>query len=74
MKNKFDELTKGMAQSITRRAALKKFGVGLAGLTLVCLRLATGVEAQTSVTCDPARDAVFGNGKGGRKFPIGWIW
>ena len=28
MNNKFDELTKSMAQSVTRRAALKKFGVG----------------------------------------------
>ena len=28
MNNKFDELTKQMAQSVTRRAALKKFGVG----------------------------------------------
>jgi hypothetical protein len=27
MNNKFDELTKSMAQSVTRRAALKKFGV-----------------------------------------------
>jgi len=30
MNNKFDELTKGLAQSVTRRAALKKFGVGRA--------------------------------------------
>src|SRR5881394_444467 len=34
MDNKFDELTKSMAQSVTRRAALKKFGVGLAGMAL----------------------------------------
>ena len=27
MNNQFDELTKSMAQSVTRRAALKKFGV-----------------------------------------------
>ena len=26
MKNQFDELAKGLAQSVTRRAALKKFG------------------------------------------------
>jgi hypothetical protein len=32
MNSKFDELTKAMAQSVTRRAALKKFGVGLAGV------------------------------------------
>ena len=31
MQNKFDELTKSMAQSVTRRQALKKFGVGIAG-------------------------------------------
>src|SRR5438128_1911586 len=31
MNNQFGELTKCMAQSVTRRAALKKFGVGLAG-------------------------------------------
>jgi hypothetical protein len=34
MNNVFHELTKQMAQSVTRRAALKKFGVGLAGITL----------------------------------------
>jgi hypothetical protein len=28
--NQFDELTEGPAQSVTRRAALKKFGIGLA--------------------------------------------
>ena len=45
MNNKFDELTKSMAQSVTRRAALKKFGVGLAGMALVCLGLANKAEA-----------------------------
>src|SRR5437867_684502 len=34
MNNQFDELTKSLAQSVTRRAALKKFGVGLVGLGL----------------------------------------
>src|SRR5947208_10921407 len=34
MNNQFDELTKSMAQSVTRRAALKKFGVGLAALSI----------------------------------------
>jgi hypothetical protein len=28
MNNKFDELTKSLAQSVTRRVALKKFGEG----------------------------------------------
>src|SRR5262249_46683899 len=39
MSNKFDELTKGTAQSVTRRAALKKFGVGVAGMALACFGL-----------------------------------
>jgi len=34
MNNKFDELTKSLAQSVTRRAALKKFGLGLAGMAM----------------------------------------
>src|SRR5437773_333031 len=34
MNNKFDEFTKSLAQSVTRRQALKKFGVGLAGMAL----------------------------------------
>src|SRR5437867_3126849 len=29
MNDKFDELAKGLAQSVTRRGALKKFGVAL---------------------------------------------
>jgi hypothetical protein len=61
-----------MAQSVTRRAALKRFGVGFAGMALACFGLATAVEAQTSVTCDPAGDAIFGNGKGGPQVPA-WL-
>jgi len=45
MNNKFDELTKQMAQSGTRRAALKKFGAGLAGMALACFGLANKAEA-----------------------------
>jgi hypothetical protein len=45
MINKFDELTKSMAQSVTRRAALKKFSVGLAGMALACFGLAEKAEA-----------------------------
>src|SRR5437764_1216254 len=40
MNNKFDELTRAMAQSVTRRQAFKKFGVGLAGMALACFGLA----------------------------------
>ena len=45
MNNEFDELTKGLAQSVTRRAALKKFGVGLAGMALACFGLAGSARA-----------------------------
>ena len=69
MNNQFDELTKSMAQSVTRRAALKKFGLGLAGMALACFGLANSAEAapgncwQTGVLCyrglrtvDPSKD------------------
>jgi hypothetical protein len=45
--DKFDELTKSMAQSVTRRGALKKFGVGLAGIALACFGLANKARAVT---------------------------
>ena len=45
MNNKFDELTKSMAQSVTRRQALKKFSVGLAGMALACFGLANRAKA-----------------------------
>ena len=35
MNNQFDELTKGIAQSVTRRGALKKFGYGIACMALI---------------------------------------
>jgi hypothetical protein len=47
MKNRFDELTKSLAQSVTRRGALKKFGVGLAGMALACFGLANRAEADS---------------------------
>ena len=51
MNNKFDELTKSLAQSVTRRAALKKFCVRLAGTALACFGLANKAWAQS--TCLP---------------------
>ena len=45
MNNQFDELAKGLAQSVTRRGALKKFGLGLAGLALAALGLADSARA-----------------------------
>jgi hypothetical protein len=63
MNDKFDELAKGMAQSVTRRAALKKFGVGLASLALASLGLADNAQGRRKgcrckkppyFGCDPA--------------------
>src|SRR5437773_74870 len=51
MNNKFHELTKDIAQSVTRRAALKKFGIGLAGMALACFRL-NNAQAITNGTLD----------------------
>ena len=34
MKNRFDELTKGPAQSVSRRGVLKRLGLGVAGIAL----------------------------------------
>ena len=59
MNHQFDELTKGLAQSVTRRAALKKFGVGLAGMALACFGLAKKTEAQTA--CLPTGYICNGN-------------
>jgi hypothetical protein len=53
MNNKFDELAKGMAQSVTRRQALKKFSLGVAGMALACFGLANRAEAGKSKTCLP---------------------
>jgi len=51
MNNKFDELTKSLAQSVTRRAALKKFGVSFAGIALACLGLASKAHAGSFKQC-----------------------
>jgi len=59
MNNKFDELTKSLAQSVTRRAALKKFGVGLAGMALACLGLVT--EARAAQHCKTDADCPSGS-------------
>jgi len=59
MNDKFDELAKGLDQSLKRSCALKKFGLGFAGLMLACFGLANVAQSQTSVISDPAGDAVF---------------
>jgi hypothetical protein len=45
MNDKFDELAKALAQPLGRRAALKRFGVGLAGFALAALGLSSEAEA-----------------------------
>jgi hypothetical protein len=47
MNERFDELTKGLAQSVSRRQALRRFGYGLAGIALAWLGLATVANADT---------------------------
>ncbi len=45
MPAKFDQLTKVMAQSVTRRQALRRFGVGMAVMALGCFGLAGKAQA-----------------------------
>ena len=64
MNDKFDELAKGMAQSVTRRGAFKKFGAGIAGIALATLGLPNVAHARpqrfhchcgsSNYGCDPA--------------------
>jgi hypothetical protein len=61
MCEKFDELAKGFAQSATRRLALKKFGVGLAGMALACFGVANRAEAGKK-PCLPNYASCNGNG------------
>jgi len=69
MNNKFDELTKSLAQSVTRRAALKKFGVGLAGMALACFGLANKARAATySGYCEVRPEFLWPGEKGNSKW------
>lgn len=52
MENQFDELAKSLAQSVTRRAALKKFSLGLAGMALACFGLANSAVAARACATD----------------------
>ena len=51
MNDQFDELAKTMAQSVTRRGALKKFGFGLAGVVVTALGLANRLLAHPGFHC-----------------------
>ena len=64
MNDKFDELAKALAQSVTRRGALKKFGVGLAGIALASFRLANQAQARNNhYNCHCGRKPDFGCGQ-----------
>lgn len=41
MSDKFDQLVKGVAESVTRRQALKRFGFGVAAMALACFGLSS---------------------------------
>jgi len=51
MNNTFDELAKGLAQSVTRRQALRRFGLGLTGAVLASIGLAPKAEADPHHGC-----------------------
>ena len=61
MNNKFDELAKELAQSVTRRAALKKFGLGLAGMALACFGLTSKAAGATRPGYCAVWSALFSN-------------
>src|SRR6266487_3640874 len=68
MSERFDELAKGLAQSLIRRRALKKFGVGLAGIALATLGLANTVVGAT--LSGRALEDLTGNGISADDLPI----
>jgi len=45
MNNRFDELAKGLAQSVTRRRALGRFGMSFIAFAVATLRPANTLEA-----------------------------
>src|SRR5437899_132296 len=51
MDKQFDELSKSLAEGISRREALRKFGIGLAGVVLAAVGLATRAEACSTTSC-----------------------
>ena len=59
MDKQFDELSKSLAEGVSRREAVRKFGVGLAGVALAALGLqhrasADGCLAQCAHSCAAA--------------------
>jgi hypothetical protein len=54
MNDRFDELAKGLAQSVTRRGALKKFSVSLAAVALASLGLPNQAKCAGPGGCKPS--------------------
>ncbi len=62
MHNRFDELTKGLAQAVTRRQALRRFGVSVAWTALAVLGFGNN-QAQAknrAICCTYACKSGFG--------------
>ncbi len=51
MNSKFDELTKNMARAVSRRQALRQFGVGLAAMAVACLSFGNKSEESFVHNC-----------------------
>ena len=64
MNDKFDQLAKSVAGSVTRRQALRRFGLGLAAIALAGFGLPSKA-ANTNRSCMPSGDPCGGGGQGG---------
>ena len=51
MDKQFDELSKSLAEGVSRREALRRFGIGLAGVLLGSVGLASRAEACSTTDC-----------------------
>ena len=50
MNNKFDDITKSLSNSVTRRQALRRFGIPLAGLALAVVGLTNKAQGAQPVS------------------------
>jgi len=48
MNDKFDQLAKSVAGSVTRRQAFRRFGLGLVGMALACFPLSSKAACLSS--------------------------
>jgi hypothetical protein len=67
MNDKFDELAKGLAQSVTRRQALRRFGVGLVTALITSVGLASqayaGKHCTSGADCRGGTNNICHNGR-----------